>query len=165
MAVRRLVGKIKLRGQQTAARRLNLNVVVPRPAGIDCRHDSVKAERAVRPGYDVAAIPEPDVVVFARLVGMPEFDHRATDWAAISRQHEPGKFELIAFAARLAQVAPLRGFWPEKWPLGLADGRLIVVTRGRGGKLLRHTGVGAGQFPTGSKHAGVEQKSAAGRSR
>jgi hypothetical protein len=126
----------------------------------------VKAERAVGSSYDVATISETGVVVFALLISMPEIDHRSTNCAAASRQHEPRKFELITFSPRLAQITPLRRSWLEKWPLGLADSWLIaIVTRRRGRKLLRQASVCAGQFPSSSKHAGVEQKSAAGRSR
>jgi hypothetical protein len=162
MAVRWLVGKIKLRGQQTAARRMNLNVVVPRAPGVDRRHDSVKAERAVGSSYDVATISETGVVIFAFLISMPEIDHRSAKWAAVTRQHKAGEFEPTAFSARLAQITPLWRSWLEKWPFSLADGRLIaIVTRRRRPKFLRQASVCAGHFPSGSKHAGVEQKSAA----
>src|SRR6516225_1644684 len=141
-------------------------MVVPRAAGVDRRHDSVKAERAVGSSYNVATISETGVVVFALLISMPEIDHRSSNCAAASRQYEPRKFEVIAFSARFAQITPLWRSWLEKWPLGLVDGRSIaIVTRRRGRKLLRRASVCAGQFPSGSKHAGVEQKSAAGRSR
>ena len=110
----------------------------------------------------MATIPEPDVVVFALLIGMPEIDHRPADCAAVSRQHKPRKFELIALSAGLAQITSLRGFWLEKWSFGLADGRFIAITAGRRGrKLLRQDSVRTGQLPPRSKRAGVEQKSAA----
>jgi hypothetical protein len=126
----------------------------------------VKAERAVGSSYDVATISETGVVVFALLISMPEINHRSTNCAAASRQHEPRKFEVIAFSARLAQITPLRRSWLEKWPLGLADGRFIaIVTRRRRPKLLRQASVCAGQFPSRSKHTGVEQKSTASRFR
>jgi hypothetical protein len=43
-----------LRGQQPAAGCLNLDVVVPRAAGVDRRHDSTKTEGAVRASYDMS---------------------------------------------------------------------------------------------------------------
>jgi hypothetical protein len=152
----------QISGIDSSARRLNLDMVVPRAAGVDRRHDSVKAERAVGSSYDVATIPETGVVVFAIVISMPEIDHCSANCAAASRQHEPRKFEVIAFSARLAQIASLRRSRLEKWSLGLADGRLItIMTRRRRPKLLRQASVCAGQFPSGSKYPGVEQKSAA----
>ena len=102
-------------------------MVVPRAARVDRRHDSVKAERAVGSGYDVATISETNVVVFALLISMPEIDHRFAKWAAVTRQHKAGKFEPTAFSARLAQITALRRSWLEKRPLGLAD--IAIMTR------------------------------------
>jgi hypothetical protein len=45
--VRWFVGEIQLRGEQTAIRRLNLDVIVPCAAGIEPRHDGAEAKRAV----------------------------------------------------------------------------------------------------------------------
>src|SRR5262249_18221195 len=129
--------------------RLHLDMVVPRGAGVDRRHDRMKTERAGASSYDVATILETGGVVFALFISMPEIDHRSANCAAASRQHEPRKVEVTAFSARLAQITPLRRSWLEKGPLGLADGRLIaVMTRRRRVKLLRQARVCAGQFPS-----------------
>jgi hypothetical protein len=91
----------------------------------------------------MATISETDVVVFARLISMPEIDHRSTKRAAASRQHKARKFEPTASCAKLAQVTALRRSWLEKRTLGLADGRFIAITTGRRGrKLLRQDSIG-----------------------
>jgi hypothetical protein len=46
--VRWLVGEIELRGEQAAARRLNLDVIVPCAAGIELRHDGSETRRRAR---------------------------------------------------------------------------------------------------------------------
>src|SRR6266566_6499605 len=142
-----------------AARCLDLEVIVPRAAGVERRHDGAKAERAVGPSDDMATISETDVVVFALVIGMPEIDHRCAKRAAASRQHKARKFKGTASSARLAQVTALRRSWLEKRPLGLADRRLIAIVKGRcGRKLLRQDSVRTGQFRPSGKDAGVEQK-------
>jgi hypothetical protein len=110
----------------------------------------------------MATISEADIIVFAPLIGMPEIDHGSAKQVAASRQHKARKFELTASSARLAQVATLRRSWLEKRALGLPGSWFITIATGRRGrKLLRQHSVRAGQFPSSSKHAGVEQKRAA----
>ena len=151
-----------MRGEQTAARRLNLDVIVPCAAGIERRHDGAEAKRAVEPGGDVATISEADVVVLALVVSMPDIDYHAAKRAAACRQHEARKFERTAPSAGLAQVTALRRSWLKKRPLGLTDGRFFAIATGRRRrKFLRQDTVHGGKFPSGGKHAGVEQKSAA----
>ena len=106
--VRGFVWKIELRGEQAAARRLNLDVIVPCAAGIDRRRDGTETKSAVGPGGDMAAISEIGIVVFALVVRMPEVDHGAAKRAAASRQHKAGKFERPAACFGLAEVAALR---------------------------------------------------------
>src|SRR6516164_2281351 len=121
-----------------AARRLDLDVIVPRAAGVKRRHDGAKAERAVGSSDDMATISETDVVVLAFVIGMPEIDYRSAKRAAASRQHKARKFKRAASSARLAQVTALRRSRLEKRPLGLADRRLIaIVTERHGRNLLR----------------------------
>ena len=54
---------------------MNLDVIVPRTAGVERRHDGAKPERAVGSGDEMATISETGVVVFALLVSVPEIDH------------------------------------------------------------------------------------------
>src|SRR5262245_56029831 len=151
-------------GQETAARRLNLDVIVPRAAGGNRRHNGAKTERAVGSGDDMAPVSEAGVVVFAPLICMPEIDHRPLKRAATTSQHEAGKFERTASGASLAQVTAFRRFWLEKRSLGLARGRFIAIATGRcERKLLRERRVGTGKFPPRGKDAGAEQKSATAR--
>ena len=91
-----------------AARRLNLDMVVPRAAGVERRHDGAKTECTVRPRNDMPTIFEAYVVVFTILISMPEIDHRSAKRPAASRQHKARKFEPAALSARLAQVTALR---------------------------------------------------------
>jgi hypothetical protein len=164
--VRWLVGEIELRGEQAAARRLNLDVIVPCAAGIELRHDGAKAKSAVEPGGDMATISETDIVVFALVISMPEIDHRAAKRATASRQHKARKFERTAPSAGLAEVTALRRSWLEKRPLSLTDGRFIAIATGRcRRKFLRQDSVRTGKLQSGGKDAGVEQKSAASRFR
>src|SRR5690349_19158923 len=46
-AVLGLVRKIELRGEKPAARRLHLEMIVPRPAAVERRHDGAEAKCAV----------------------------------------------------------------------------------------------------------------------
>ncbi len=87
---------------------MNLDVIVPRAAEVDRRHDGAKAKRAVGPSEDMATISETDVVVFASLISMPEVDHCSAKWVASPGQHKAKKFELTGCSAGLAQVAT---FW------------------------------------------------------
>src|SRR5262249_13541060 len=160
--IHRLVGKIKLRGEKTASRRLHLDVIVPGTAGIDRRHDSAEAERAVRPRDDVATITETGVVVFALLIRMPQINTRALKRTAASGQDKARKFGRTALGTRLAQVTALWRFWFEKWSVALAHRRFIAVATGRRRrKLLRQTRAGTGQFPPRGQQTGVQQKAAA----
>ena len=52
--VRWLVGEIELGGEQAAARRLHLHVIVPCAAANELWHDGAKAKSAVEPGGDMA---------------------------------------------------------------------------------------------------------------
>jgi hypothetical protein len=106
--VRWFVGEIQLRGEQTAARRLNLDVIAPCAAGIELRRDGVEAKCAVEPGGDMATIAETDIVVFALVISMPEVDHRAAKRATASREHKARKFEQTAPGAGHAEVTALR---------------------------------------------------------
>src|SRR6266480_2213160 len=149
-----------------AARCLDLEVIVPRAAGVERRHDGAKAERAVGPSDDMATISETDVVVLALVIGMPEIDHRSAKRAAASRQHKARKFERTAPSAGHAEVTTFRRPWLEKRPLSLTDRRFIAVATGRRRrKFLRQDHVRTGKFPSGAKDASVEQKSAASRFR
>lgn len=140
----RLVGKIELRGQQAAARCLDLDVIMSCATRVDCRHDRAKTERAIGTCDDMAAIAEAGIVVLAFLVGVPEIDDRAAERTATSRQHKAGQFKLAATGAGFAQVGALRRFWLEERALGLARGRRIAIaTRGRGRKPLRQGMFGA----------------------
>ena len=127
---------------------MNLDVIVPRAAGVERWHDGAKAERTVGPGDDMATISETDVVVLAFVIGMPEIDHRSAKRAAASRQHKARKFEPMASSARLAQVTALRRSRLEKRPLRLADGRFIAITTGRRGRKLLQDSVRKGIVPT-----------------
>src|SRR5262249_29648285 len=128
-----------------AARRLNLDVIVPGTAGVDCWHDGAKAERAVGAGDDMATVSEPDIVVFALLISVPEIDHRSAQRSATPGQRKAGQFKPKAPSAMLAQITALRRSWLKKWPLGLADGWFIaIVTGGRGCKLLPQDSVRTG---------------------
>src|SRR6476660_639363 len=98
--VRGFVWKIELRGEETAARRLNLDVIVPCAAGIDRWRDGTETKSAVGPGGDMAAISEAGIVVFALVVRMPEGDHSAAKRATGSRQHKAGKRERTTAAGR-----------------------------------------------------------------
>ena len=106
--VRRFVWKIELRGEETAAQCLNLDVIVPCAAGIDRWRDGTETKSAVGPGGDMAAISEAGIVVFALVVRMPEVDHSAAKRATGSRQHKAGKLERTAAGAGFAKVAALR---------------------------------------------------------
>ena len=164
--VRRLVGEIELRGEQAAARRLNLDVIVPCAAGIELWHDGAKAKSAVEPGGDMASITETDIVVFALVISMPEVDHRAAKRATASRQNKARKFERTTPSAGLAEVTALRRSWHKKRSLSLTDGRFIAIMTGRSRReFLRQDSVRTRKFPSGGKDAGVEQKSAASRFR
>src|ERR1700720_218113 len=141
-------------------------MVVPRAAGIERRHDGVKAERTVRLRNDMATIAKADIVVFAILIGMPEFNHRATNRATSLGQDKARKFKRFALGAKLTKIAALRRFRLEKRSLRLGDGWFIaIVTVRRGRKLLCKGCVRAGQFAPGGKHSGVEQKSPPSRFR
>jgi hypothetical protein len=83
------VGEIELRGEQAAARRLHLDVIVPCAAGIDLRHDGAEAKSAVEPGGDMATISKTDIVVFALVISMPEIDKSAAKRSTASRQPKP----------------------------------------------------------------------------
>src|SRR5262249_20608497 len=147
---------------ETAARRLNLDVIMPRAAGVDRRHDGAKTERAVVSSGDVSTISKTYVVVLAFFIGMPEIDHGSGKRAAASRQHKASKFDRTASSARLAQVTAFRRFGLEEWPLGLPNSWFIAVKTGRRGcEFLRQDDARAGQFPPGGKHAGAEHESAA----
>ena len=147
--VRWFVGEIKLRSEQTATRRLNLDVIVPCAAGIELRHDGVEAKSAVEPGGDMATITETDIVVFALVISMPEIDHRAAKGATACREHKARKFERTAPGTRRS----LRCWF------------IAIATDERRRKFLRQDNVRTGKFPSGGKDAGVEQKSAASRFR
>ena len=88
--VRWLVGEIELRGEEAAARRLNLDVVVSRAARVELRHNGAKAECTVGTGNDVTTISKADAVVLALVIGVPEIDHRAAQRAAAARQNKAG---------------------------------------------------------------------------
>jgi hypothetical protein len=114
----------------------------------------------------MSTISETNVVVFAPLISMPEIDHCSVKRAAASRQHKTRKFKLTGSSARLSQVTTLWRSWLEKRALGLRGSRFITIATGRRSrKLLRQHSVRTGQFPSCSKHAGVEQKSATTRFR
>ena len=155
--VRWFVGKIELRGQETAARRLDFDVIVPRAARVDGGHNSSKAVCAVGSGDEMAAISKTDVVVFALLVRVPQIDHCSEKRAAASGQHKAGKFSRAGLSAWLAQVTALGRFWFEKRSVTLACRWFIAVATGRRGrKLLRKSSVCTGEFPARGNDAGVQ---------
>ena len=103
-----------MRGQKTAAWRLDLDVIVPRAASVDCGHNGSKAVCAVGSGDDMSAISKTYVVVLALLVRMPQINHCPGKRAAASGQHKAGKFSTAGVSAWLAQVTALWRFWLEK---------------------------------------------------
>src|ERR1700746_3650055 len=139
------------------ARRLNFDMVVPGAAGIERRHDSVKAERTVQFGDHMATIAKADIVVFAILIGMPEINHRSPNRTTTLGQHIAQKFKRLALGGRLTKITSLRRFGLEDRPLRLGGGRFIAIaTVRRARKPLRQGDTRTGQFPPGDKKAGVE---------
>jgi len=107
--------------------------------------------------FGICALP-----AVALFVGMPEIDDCSAKRAAASRQYNAGKFKRAAGSATLAQVAALRRTRLEKRSFGLAHCRFVAVVTGRRGcTLLRRESVRTGQFPSGGKRAGAQQKSTA----
>lgn len=111
-------------------------MVVPRAAGIERRHYGVKAERTVGFGDDMAAIAKADVVVFAIFIGMPEINHRSTNWATSLGQNKAGKFKRFALGAKLTKITTLRRFRLEKRSLRLGHGWFIAIVTVRCGRKL-----------------------------
>src|SRR2546425_529188 len=75
--VARLAGEVELRGQHAPAARLNLDVEVPCPAGVEAGDDGREPATAFVIGELMAAQAETFVVVLARVIGMPEIEQRA----------------------------------------------------------------------------------------
>src|SRR5262245_5531453 len=86
--VLRLVREIELRGEQLAAGRQHLEVIMTRAAGIESRKDGAETVAALRIGEDVAAVAEAAIVVFAGVVGVPEIDKDTLHRLAGAREHE-----------------------------------------------------------------------------
>ena len=86
-------GKIELRGEHAAARRLHLDVKVAGPPFVGRRHDGEKAIAACGIGELMAAQPEAGVVIDSLGISLPEIDERVLHRPAAAGQDETGELD------------------------------------------------------------------------
>src|SRR3990170_7703576 len=130
-AVAGLVRKVQLRCQNTATRRLHLDVNVARAPWVFAGDNGLQVVTSLRVGEHVPAITKTLVVVCARLVAMPEVEQCIRYRLALRREHETRQREPFGLAALLApRVAPrrIRG---EEGTRGLRRRSLGLLAAGR----------------------------------
>ena len=72
----RFAGKVELRGEHAAARRLHLDMKVTCPSFVGRRHNSEKVIAAGSVRELMAAQPETGVVIDSPAISLPEIDER-----------------------------------------------------------------------------------------
>src|SRR3972149_190867 len=110
-AVAGLVRKVQLRCQNTATRRLHLDVNVARAPWVFAGDNGLQVVTSLRVGEHVPAITKTLVVVCARLVAMPEVEQCIRYRLALLRERETRPPELLqprvaAAAVDVELVAP-----------------------------------------------------------
>src|SRR5262249_39086033 len=100
----RLVGEIKLRGEDARAGRLHLDVEVARAADVERRHDGAEAVAPLGIGENVTAQAKSGVVVIAAVVGLPQVDQHMAERLAAAVEHLAGDDDRSALDAGLDQV-------------------------------------------------------------
>src|SRR4029450_6758770 len=123
--------EVQLGRQHRALRRLQLEMKVARPPGIDAGHDRLQAIAALVVGELVTPQTIAGVVVVAAGVGVPDVDQRARHRLAAREPDDARDDDLDALHTRLEQRRPLRRGRLEIGTLGLSRCRLRAVRAAR----------------------------------
>src|SRR5216683_4765942 len=118
-AVAGLVPEVELRGENTLAGRLYLDVDVTRAPGVFPRNDGLQAIAPLSVGELVAAIAKAAVVVLAAFVRVPEIEQGVRDWLASRRQDLAGHDQPRGLGLRFHERNAEWSIRLEKRPFGL----------------------------------------------